>query len=96
MFYNTWGFGHMGRGEGTHVLGGGIDVGLDFDLRSGKHILGGVFFSIRDQNELDKEGCLQRVERYLFEVQSLFRRECFVKYCIGLWGGGAAGCEKWQ
>jgi hypothetical protein len=32
----------MVRGEVTHVLGGEIDVSVDFDLRNGKHILGGV------------------------------------------------------
>jgi hypothetical protein len=36
----------MARGEGTHVLGGELDVGLDFDLRNGKHILG-VFPDLR-------------------------------------------------
>ena len=30
--------------EGTHVLGRDIDAGLDFDLRTGKHILRGDFF----------------------------------------------------
>jgi len=43
------GFRIRGGEEGTHVLGGEIVVGLDFDLRTGKHILGGFCqFKIRN------------------------------------------------
>ena len=52
MFYNsdTW-------GEGTHVLGEGevdVSVPVGFDLRNGKHILGGGYNLKLRENELKR------------------------------------------
>jgi hypothetical protein len=82
-------------GGGTHVLGGEVDVGLDFDLRTGKHILGG-FFNLRLEIELDKEGYCREWNDASLKFGVCSRREWLVKYCVGLCDSGAAGCRNWR